>query len=152
AQLRDLTQAQTIRDFTAAIDTPDLLNMLLLLTYADIEATGVLTPVKVRFLLELYHRAEAFIAEKRPGAPDPERVKKYRTQLSRQLSTANLTAEQVHEYCEGMPVSYVINTPPDQIAAHIRLANGLDSAPVAVEFEDDFRADITTLTICTRDT
>jgi len=152
AQLRDLTQDQTIGDFTAAIDTPDLLNMLLLLTYADIEATGVLTPVKVRFLIELHHRAESFLAEERPARPDPERVRKYRSRLSRQLSSANLTAEQVQAHCEGMPVAYLINTPPDRIAAHIRLMASLASAPAAVEFEDDFRADITTLTICAGDT
>src|SRR5207247_2928340 len=58
SQLRDLTMPQTIRDFVAVIDTPDLLSMLFLLTYADMNATGVLSPVRVRFLEDLFYRAE----------------------------------------------------------------------------------------------
>ncbi len=143
AQLRDLNQEQTIRDFVAAIGTPDLLNMLLLLTYADIEATGVLTPVKARFLHDLYYRAEAALGEGAAPAWDAERLRRYRTRLSRQLSVTDLAgahsvgSEQIQAHCEGMPVAYLINTPPDRIAAHIRLAAQVTgSGQPAFEFSD----------------
>ena len=53
ADPRDLTLPQTVRDFVAVIDDQDLLAMLMLLTYADMQATGVLSPVRLRFLEEL---------------------------------------------------------------------------------------------------
>jgi [protein-PII] uridylyltransferase len=151
AQIRDPTQEQTVRNFTAEVNDLDLLNMLVLLTYADIEATGLLSPVKVRFLMDLYYRAEASLVNEVPVAMDPERLRKYRSRLSRQLSSANLTTEQIQAHCEGMPVAYLLNTPPEQIAAHIRMVAALDGAQPVVEFADDFGADISTITICTYD-
>lgn len=152
AQLLDLTQEQTIRDFAEVVQSVDLLNMLVLLTYADLEATGVLTSMKARFLQDLYYRAEAALMHGFPEGGDEERLRKYRSRLSRQLSAANLTPEQIQAHCEGMPVSYLLNTPSEQIATHIRMIAALREAgrPV-IEYHDDLGADITTMTICTFD-
>src|SRR5262249_32662591 len=79
----------------------DLLNMLLVLTSADMEAPGVLSPVRVRFLEDLYYRAERALGEQAPVSMDAERLRRYRTRLSRQLSGHHLAAERVQEHCEG---------------------------------------------------
>ncbi len=54
---------KTIRDFVSVVDDLDQLNMLYLLTYADTSAVGegIWTPVKGRFLRELWQRAAANI-------------------------------------------------------------------------------------------
>jgi [protein-PII] uridylyltransferase len=157
SQLRDLTLPQTIRDFIAVIDSPDLLSLLFLLTYADMKATGVLSPVRVRFLEELFHRAEQALTEPGAGgaggaeAPDPERLRRYRTRLSRQLSDHRLSEEEIRRHCEGMPVSYLLNTAPDQIAAHVRMVETLRAAGPVVEFPGDLGPEISVMTVCTYD-
>jgi [protein-PII] uridylyltransferase len=150
SQFRDLTLPQTVRDFIAIIDNHDLLAMLMLLTYADMQATGVLSPVKIRFLEEIFFRAEAALGEQE--APmDDERLQRYRSRLTRQLSGHNLAPEQIREHCEGMPVAYLLNTRPEQMADHIRAVDALHASGPVVEYSSEMGADITTLTLCTYD-
>jgi [protein-PII] uridylyltransferase len=151
SQLRDLTLPQTIRDFVALIDSPDLLSMLFLLTYADMKATGVLSPVRIRFLEDLFYRAEQALNERLPEIPDPERMRRYRTRLSRQLSDHRLSEEEIRIHCEGMPVSYLLNTRPEQIAAHVRMVEALHAGGPVVEFPGDLGAEISEMTVCTYD-
>lgn len=149
AQLRDLTLDKTVLDFTQVIDSVELLNMLLLLTYADIEATGVMSPMKIRFLEDLYYRAEAQLSGVAPP-PDqsPEQARRYRSRVTRRLSSSSLTPEQVREHTEGMPVSYLLNTRPEQIAMHIRMVETLRNSGPVVEFENEPGAPITSIHLC----
>jgi len=153
AQLRDLTLDKTLQDFTAVVDSVDMLNMLLLLTYADMAATGVMSPVKIRFLLDLYYRAEqALMSPETPvgaAAVTPERARRFRSRLSRQLAATSLTPEQIQEHTEGMPVSYLLNTRPDEIALHIRMMESLFQTGPVVEFDHEPGSEITTIHICT---
>ena len=41
-----------------------------------------------------------------------------------------------------MPVAYLLNTPAEQIAAHIRMADALKAGAPVIEFIDDPGADI----------
>src|SRR5262249_13247240 len=101
---------------------------------------------------DLYYRAEEALANSAPAPLDEERLRKYRSRLSRQLSRANLTTGEIQAHCEGMPVAYLLNTPPDRIAAHVRMVTALTGGqPVVVELTDDLGVDITRLTICTYD-
>jgi [protein-PII] uridylyltransferase len=150
AQLRDLTLEKTIQDFTRVIDSLDLLNMLLLLTYADMEATGVLSPMKVRFLEDLYYASEPVVSDEGAAfVPQADRARRFRSRLSRQLSATNLTPEQIREHTEGMPVSYLLNTRPEQIALHIRMVEMLRNNGPVVEFDSEPAHDVTTIHVCT---
>lgn len=150
AQLRDVTLEKTIQDFTRIIDSRDLLNMLLLLTYGDMEATGVMSPVKVRFLEDLYFRAEPVVSGAIPATTDvAARNRRFRSRLSRQLAATSLTPEQIREHTEGMPVSYLVNTSPQQIALHIRMVEQLRQNGPVVEFDNELGQDVTTLHLCT---
>jgi [protein-PII] uridylyltransferase len=156
AQLRDLNHEKTIQDFTQIIDTPDLLNMLFLLTYADIEATGVMSAMKARFLEDLYFRAEAALAtpagaRANSAVLDAERAQRFRSRISRRLAASNLTPEQIREHTAGMPVPYLLNTRPEQIAIHIRMVEALLNSGPAVEFETDIGPEITTIHLCSLD-
>ncbi len=153
AQLRDVTLDKTIQDFTQIIDSVDLLNMLLLLTYADMEATGVISPVKIRFLEDLYYRAEPVLSGAAPQQQEftPDRARRFQTRLSRQLAAANLTPEQIREHTEGMPVSYLLNTRPEQIATHIRMVEAHRANGPVVDFDNEFGSEVTTVHICTEE-
>jgi [protein-PII] uridylyltransferase len=149
AQLRDLTLDKTVQDFTQVIDSPDLLNMLLLLTYADMEATGVLSPMKIRFLEDLFFRAETVLSGGASVGAADDRARRFRSRLSRRLSSSNLTPEQIHEHTEGMPVSYLLNTRPDEIALHIRMVEAVRTSWPVVEFDTEMGSDITSIHVCT---
>jgi len=61
AQKRDLSDPKTVRDFLAAVQSPEMLRLLLVLTVADIRAVGpgVFNGWKGQLLRELYYEAEA---------------------------------------------------------------------------------------------
>jgi [protein-PII] uridylyltransferase len=61
AQKRDLSDPKTVRDFVAAVQSPEMLRLLLVLTVADIRAVGpgVFNGWKGQLLRELYYEAEA---------------------------------------------------------------------------------------------
>ncbi len=160
AQLRDLTQDKTIQDFSAVIGSADLLSMLLLLTYSDMHATGVLSPMKVRFLLDLYFRAEPLVTTQGgmrstaggTVAGNPDRERRFRSRLSRQLTGPDLTPEQVRDHTEGMPVSYLLNSSPAQISLHIRMVETMrqQAQPMpVVEFDQELGTGVSTIHLCT---
>jgi [protein-PII] uridylyltransferase len=151
AQLRDITLDRTMADFTQVVSSTDLLNMLMLLTYADMEATGVLNAAKVRFILGLYYRAEGYLtASASPGSASPEEQERtYRNRVARHWARSNLTPQQIEEVAWGMPVSYLLNTRPEQVARHVRMMEALKSAGPNVEFENEATDSITSIHICT---
>ncbi len=63
AQRRDLSDPKTVRDFVDAVQTPEMLRLLLVLTVADIRAVGpgVWNGWKGQLLRELYYEAEALM-------------------------------------------------------------------------------------------
>lgn len=64
AQKRDLSDPKTVRDFVAAVQSPEMLRLLLVLTVADIRAVGpgVFNGWKGQLLRELYYEAEALMS------------------------------------------------------------------------------------------
>jgi [protein-PII] uridylyltransferase len=63
AQKRDISDPKTVRDFVAAVQTPEMLRLLLVLTVADIRAVGpgVWNGWKGQLLRELYYETEALM-------------------------------------------------------------------------------------------
>ena len=153
ARLRDLTQQQTIRDFAAVVNDVDRLNELFLLTCADMRATGggVWTPVQERFLEDLYFRALRALAAPEAEEDMVARVQRQRRRMERELTLKNLPAAAVQEHCNAMPPGYLLNTPLDTIARHIRLVERLGTEGPVVEFVDPPDRDYTTVTLCTFD-
>ncbi len=60
AQRRDISDPQTVRDFVASVQSPEMLRLILILTVADIRAVGpgVWNGWKGQLLRELYYAAE----------------------------------------------------------------------------------------------
>lgn len=150
ARLRDLHQPRTIRDFVAVVKDQQLLDMLFLLTVADYRAVGSTnwSQVQVRFLLELHERASA--ALRRPGAATPD-IARHRSRVRRELCLASLPAEEVNEHCESMPASYLLNTPPEELAAHIGWVSVAKQGTPTVELKDDRAGEFTLLTVVAMD-
>src|SRR5919202_4652778 len=64
AQRRDLRDPRTAENFARAVESLDVLNMLLLLTYADMNGVGpnVWSDWKATLLQELYERTRALLS------------------------------------------------------------------------------------------
>ncbi len=76
AQMRDLNDFKTILDFTAIVQSPERLKLLLILTVADIRAVGpgVWNGWKGQLLRTLYSEAEPILSGGPTGASRKERV------------------------------------------------------------------------------
>lgn len=152
SRLRDLNLDETIRDFTAVVDDLDRLHMLYLLTYADTSAVGagVWTQVKARFLMDLAHRAERFVASDEEAADDAE-LTRTRRRLLRELSLENLDPEEVAQHVASMPAPYILNTSLAEITLHIGFVRRAREGTPVVDFHDDQNGTYTEVTVCTKD-
>ena len=88
AQKRDLSDPKTVRDFVAAVQSPEMLRLLLVLTVADIRAVGpgVFNGWKGQLLRELYYEAEALMSggDATPGRA--ARIEEAKTQLRERIA------------------------------------------------------------------
>lgn len=150
ARLRDLHQNKTISSFAAIVGDPQLLDMLFLLTVADSRSVGSMgwSQVQTRFLEELYERARSAIRSPDAAGPDIER---HRTRVRRELGLANLPADEVDEHCASMPASYILNTPPEELAAHIGYVRTVRGGGIAVDIRDEPAGQFTELTVVAMD-
>ena len=150
ARLRDLHQRGTIRDFISVVKDQQLLDMLFLLTVADHSAVGSSNwnQVQVRFLLELHERAMSALKSPHSDGPDIER---HRSRVRRELALASIPPDEVDEHCASMPASYLLNTPPDDLAAHIGYVRTVRAGSPAVDMKDDRAGQFTLLTVVARD-
>ncbi|MCE5314244.1 MAG: HD domain-containing protein [Armatimonadota bacterium] len=150
ARLRDLHQKRTIRDFVSVVKDAQLLDMLFLLTVADNRSVGTQnwSRVQIRFLTELHERAMAALRSPESSAPDLDR---HRRRVRRELCLANLPPDEVDEHCASMPASYLLNTPPDELAAHIGYVRNARKGMPAIEIKDDRMGQFTLLTVVAMD-
>lgn len=150
ARLRDLHQKRTIRDFVSVVKDPALLDMLFLLTVADYRAVGTAnwSKVQIRFLMELHDRALAAIRSPESQGPDIDR---HRRRVKRELCLANIPPDEVDEHGASMPASYLLNTPPDELAAHIGYVRSVRKGSPVVEIKDDRAGQFTLLTVVAKD-
>jgi [protein-PII] uridylyltransferase len=103
--------------------------MLYLLTYADTRAVGegVWTPVKGRFLRDLWRRSAAVLSEEDTVGVDPERVARARRRLQKDLTLKNLPEAEVAEHIQSMPPLSLLNQSLAQMALHIEFVRRVRS-------------------------
>ncbi len=131
AQRRDIDDPKTVAALAAAVQTPERLRMLYLLTLADMQAVGpgVLTPWRAQILWELYHRTLAYLTGGAPARPSAAAVaERVLEELAEEASRAR-----VERHLAAMSDRYRWTTGPQRIAAHLRLIEQLEEADVATE-------------------
>ncbi len=150
ARLRDLNDQQAVQAFVQIVYNPELLDMLYLLTAADLRSVGQATwsEMQMRFLRELYHRSITILRRSGQMTIDVDR---HRSRLARELSLTNLPQAEVDEHCQAMPASYLLNTPPNDIAAHIEYIRLAREGRPTISMKDDPTGKLTEVMICTPD-
>ncbi|HWT01335.1 MAG TPA: [protein-PII] uridylyltransferase [Pyrinomonadaceae bacterium] len=151
AQRRDLNEPQVIKEFAARVNDLDSLNMLLLLTYADLNAVapGVWSEWKGTLLWDLYRRARTLMTG--DDAPVDEAAKRahFKEQVALALDHA-IPQSEVERHIALLPDRYLRVTEPATAAVHLRLVEEIESAPLAWRWVRHGTTS-TELTICTRD-
>jgi [protein-PII] uridylyltransferase len=153
AQKRDLADPKTVRDFVAAVQSPELLRLLLVLTVADIRAVGpgVWNGWKGQLLRELYYEAEALMTGGDATPARAARIAAAKARLAERL--ADLTPEQRERALSRHYDNYWLAFNEAMLEHNARLMSDADTRGdlLALSAEsDDFRA-VTEIVIYTPD-
>ncbi|HEX8136986.1 MAG TPA: [protein-PII] uridylyltransferase [Pyrinomonadaceae bacterium] len=151
AQRRDLNEPQVAVDFAAQLGGLDELNMLLLLTYADLNAVapGVWSEWKSTLLWELYRRARTVLTAQPIPPDEAEKTARFKEQVLGALDGLLPTSE-VERHFALLPDRYLRVTSPEAAATHLHLIEELKTDILAWRWLRHGRSS-TELTICTRD-
>ncbi len=153
AQRRDLSDPKTIRDFVAAVQSPERLRLLLCLTVADIRAVGpgVWNGWKGQLLRQLYYEAEAQMLGGFSATARPQLVAEARAALERRLSDWPAEARERALARHYDPYWLALDTGMHE--AQARQMRAADAAGESVNLEaktDEFRS-VTEVSIYTGD-
>jgi [protein-PII] uridylyltransferase len=148
SQRRDLSDERVVETFVEQVGTLDNLNLLTLLTYADINAVGpgVWNEWKDALLWELYLKARA-VLDPQPGAD--ESVERLRSHIALMLAS-EMEAGEVRAHFRQLPEDYARHTSPQTIIEHIRLAHALNSRLLRTSWRFNQQARCTDLHVCAR--
>lgn len=151
AQRRDLNEPRVSTDFAAQVESLNALNMLLLLTYADLNGVGpgVWSEWKGNLLWELYQRARAALTGLDAPADDKEELSRYKEQVVNSLA-GELPPSEVERHLALLPERYTRTTRPEEAAAHLRLIEQLGAGACKTLWRRRAGAG-TELTVCARD-
>ncbi|HJP92311.1 MAG TPA: [protein-PII] uridylyltransferase [Pyrinomonadaceae bacterium] len=151
SQRRDLTEPHVASQFATEMETIDQLNMLLLLTYSDMNGVGpgVWSEWKGHLLWDLYERSRSHLVEAETPARGPAQLAELKEKVLSGLD-GQFPRSVVERHLALLPDRYLRTTTAAAAAQHLRLIEGLD--------KDSFRCHwlqhddtITELTICAGD-
>ncbi len=122
AQRRDLNEPRVISDFAAGLGSLDELNMLLLLTYADLNAVGpaVWTEWKATLLWDLYRRTRKLLTGEDAANEDGLERARIKEQIATALAPA-VPLSEVERHLALLPDRYLRITSPATAAMHIQM-------------------------------
>ena len=149
AQSRDINDPKTIQDFAKAVQSPERLKLLLILTVADIRAVGpgVWNGWKGQLLRALYHETEPVLAGGHTQLSHKERIASAQDELRAKLS--NWPPAEIEHFIERHFPAYWLRTDLDRQVAHARLIARAEKEEklLVTDFATDSFTDITEFTI-----
>jgi [protein-PII] uridylyltransferase len=150
SQRRDLAEERVIEGFADAVGTPERLDMLLLLTYADGRGVGpgVWNEWKATLLWELYAQARAHLTGRSERRAEGGARERRRERLVAELA-AEFPPSEVERHLAMMPGRYLRALGAERLAAHLRLARRLARDPLAAEWRPAGSHRL--LSVCSRD-
>ncbi len=133
-QRRDIFDPTTVSAFAAAVRTPERLQRLCLLTYADIHAVNpeALTPWKAEMLWQLFVAASNYFSR----TLDRDRLHALdEVPMLQQIKklTASASTESIERFLEGFPRRYLAVHSAVEIAKHYAMYQKLDADPVQTD-------------------
>lgn len=133
-QRRDIFDPGTVSGFAETVGTPERLQRLCLLTYADIHAVNpeALTPWKAEMLWQLFvatsnHFSKTLDRDRFHAADEASLLEQV------QKLAPGASVSEIERFLEGFPRRYLAVHSAAEIAAHFALYRKLDREPVQVE-------------------
>jgi [protein-PII] uridylyltransferase len=149
SQRRDIREPRLAKYFASQVESVDILNMLFVLTYADLNAVGpaVWSDWKGTLLEELYTRTRAVFTGEWLDIQD--NVQQVKEQVIKRLA-ATMPISEIERHFALSPARYLESLSVEEIESHLRLVKQLESESIVCRWQD--RGDFATeLTICTGD-
>lgn len=122
---RDTSDDQLVVRFAVDVGSPEVLDMLYVLTAADFAAVGpgVWNSWKAEVVTDLYQRTMQHLAGDAPAASSNERLERQRAAV-RKCFSGQPDARNFARQIDSLPHAYAASSPPERIAAELReLAN-----------------------------
>jgi [protein-PII] uridylyltransferase len=130
---RDIYDPQTVRDLATKLGSAERLKLLTLMTLADIKAVNpeALTPWKAENLWQLYIATANYLSR----SVDEERfhADMCNEQVERIAALLPAQRSQLLQFLDGLPRRYLLSHTPEQVIAHVTMANRRDENPVQLE-------------------
>ena len=153
AQHRDISDPQTVKNFTDVVQSPERLKLLLLLTVADIRAVGpgVWNAWKGQLLRSLYYDSEPVLGGGHTHEPRAARIEMAQSRLREAI--ANWPPAEVNRFIQRHEPDYWLKTDIERQVQHAQLLRSFEGAhpPVAFEVKSDAFRGLTELTLVTED-
>jgi [protein-PII] uridylyltransferase len=133
---RDTGDEQLVVRFAVDVGSPELLEMLYVLTACDLAAVGpgIWNNWKAEVITELYQRTMDHLAGETVGLDFQEQQARRRQAICEGLGDDQDKPWFVRQL-DHLPASYVNGSPPQRIAADLRLLEGLATGDVHVQAE-----------------
>jgi [protein-PII] uridylyltransferase len=149
-RMRDVAQPQTAQEFAETVQDRERLDLLTLLTWADIAAVSpeAWSPVQESFLRQLYEHTAAILEGEAPTETDH---RLYRQRLLRELKGVEAPEEEVEAFLESMPAHYWVSTPPDLVRLHMAYVGRARAGEPTVDIFHQPELGVTELTVCCKD-
>jgi [protein-PII] uridylyltransferase len=155
AQRRDLHDREVMKQFAGMVKDTDNLQRLYLLTYSDLNAVGpgVWTVWKGALLWELYHKTFDYLSKGEEEAISGEELlERLKQELVEELID-EVEPEGIESHLDRMPYKYILSTPVEKIAEHIRLIETLrqkHEEPI-LSYHQNTQIGYTEIMVCTHD-
>ncbi|MYF07461.1 MAG: [protein-PII] uridylyltransferase [Rhodospirillaceae bacterium] len=153
AQKRDIDDPKTIRDFADHCQSPERLRLLLVLTVADMRATGpaVWNGWKAALLRELYYRTEELLSGSIEADTVTARVARAKDAVATHL--ADWPSEDIEEFLELGYTAYWLSLDSATQARHAALTRSAhrDDAEISIDVGIDEKRSVTEVTVYTPD-
>ncbi len=154
AQYRDLHDENLVIEFAKKVGDIERLNLLYLLTFADVRAVGpdVWSQWKGVLFQELYFKTLTVLERGTFEAEDAgakiQRIKEHVVGL---LRPSGIGSSSVDEYFQLLPQRYFLSTGPDLIAEHVNILKEFGGRHYIMKTRQDTFREYTEFIICTHD-
>ncbi|MBI5643907.1 MAG: [protein-PII] uridylyltransferase [Deltaproteobacteria bacterium] len=154
AQYRDLHDEKLIIEFAKKTGEIERLNLLYLLTFADVRAVGpdVWSQWKGALFQELYFKALT-VLERGTFEAEEAIVKVYaiKERVMEILKPDCIDTYCVDDYFQLLPHRYFLSNSPDAIAGHIKVVRDFSGKPYVMRTSQNTFREYTEILICTHD-
>ena len=152
SQRRDLTDQALLRGFADTVGSVDRLNMLYLLTFADMSGVGpgIWNEWKAVLLSDLHSRTRTLLQGGEHAEEGTQRRIKLEEKVLEALTPEFLRSD-VDEYLTHLPDRYMLAVSPEAIARHFEMMKELGNRPFVTDWKQSQKGPYTLLSVCTHD-